>query len=83
MDDKTKERQRRSGPYPTRKFQLCQYRIGPGGTWRYGIAWLNGLFGEADVGVIVDCDSGQPVDAVWDYRLIDRPLSYIDLDYRG
>lgn len=83
MADEAKGRQRRHPPSARTKFQLCRYKAKEGGAWRFGIAWLNFDFGTSDVGTIIDCDTATVADDVWDYELIERPLSYIDLAYRG
>ena len=70
-------------PKKPKKFQLCRYQALPGGAWRHGIAWLNGDFGVSDAMVIIDCETAKPAEGMWNYHLVNDPLSHIDLAYRG
>lgn len=66
---------------PVTKFQLCQYKTKEGAAFRQGIAWLNCGFGTYDVRHIVDLETAKRAISVWDYTLIDTPISCIDSVY--
>ncbi len=70
------------------KFQRCFYSIRRGGAQHDGIAAIStgsGAtslgFGVSDVAWIISCKTGEKLPDVWDYRLIDTPLSHIDILY--
>lgn len=64
-----------------RKVQLCWYTRDAAAEPRSGLAWLNGDFGDHDVAFIVDGETGEIQGAVWDYRLLNRPLGHLDQEY--
>ncbi len=64
------------------KWQLCQYCRRNGDAWQDGIAALT-EFGTHDIKFIVDSDGMRlKFSQVYNYRLVESPLAYIDSNYR-
>ncbi len=66
------------------KIQKCTFKRTKGGKWEMGIAWLTptSSFGMSSVDFFVDM-KGERQGDIYDYNLIDTPLSHIDMDYGG
>lgn len=66
------------------KAQACQFKRTQDGPRVDGVAILNWGFGTADVMTIVDYNGEVvPKNKMYNYWLMDGPLSYIDTQYRG
>lgn len=63
------------------KFQLCTYKPHKDAENRFGIASMSVGFGHSDVRWIVDCATGEIPKNVWEYKLCEGPLVYIDTEY--
>lgn len=64
------------------KFQQVRYKADKDSNWAVGIACLNSGFGCSDVSFIVAAD-GSRLPSIWEYRLQEGPLCYIDMSYTG
>ena len=66
------------------KAQACKFKRKKDSLgWETGIAVLNIGFDCSDVKFIIDNDGKKVPKTLWNYRLISRPMSYLDTDYEG
>ena len=63
------------------QFQACKYKETCADERRLGIAKVTAGFNGYNVEFIVDCETGRKLPDVWDYTLIETPLSHIDTEY--
>lgn len=62
------------------QFQSCLYKEKESDEWKHGIARMATGFDTYDVSYIIDVVNGKKLPEVWNYRLFNGPLQYIDTD---